>query len=74
MGKLNDNLSNVCEDEMCWLEQKFIDNGLKDKLEKTTFAPKQTKKWKIDPNTWLNSLDISKVMKQYEEEHPTLNF
>ena len=45
--KLNENLSNVCEDEMCWLEQKFIDNGLKDKLEKTTFAPKQPKNGKL---------------------------
>ena len=72
--KLNENLNNVCDTEMCWLEQKFIDNGLRDKLEKTTFAPKQPKKWKIDPNTWLNSLDISKVMKQYEHDHKNFNF
>lgn len=72
--KLNENMSHVCEDEMCWLEQKFIDNGLGDKLKKMSFAPKQPKKWKVDPNTWLNSLDISKVMKQYETDHPNFKF
>ena len=39
--KLNENLSHVCETETCWLEQKFVDHGLRDKLYKTTFAPKQ---------------------------------
>ena len=67
--KLNENLSHVCETETCWLEQKFVDHGLRDKLYKTTFAPKQPEKWKVNPNTWLNSLDISKVMKQYEHDH-----
>ena len=36
-------LNKPCEDEMCWLEQKFIDNGLGDKLRKMSFAPKQPK-------------------------------
>ena len=72
--KLNENLEHVCDTEMCWLEQKFIDQGLRDKLQTTTFAPKQPKKWKVYPNTWLNSLDISKVMKQYEEEYKNFKF
>lgn len=73
-GKFHENLSNVCDSEMCWLKQKFIDNGLGDKLLKTTFAPTQPKKWKKNPNTWLDSLDIAKVMKQYEQEYSNFNF
>ena len=25
--RLNENLSHVCNSELCWLEQKFIDDG-----------------------------------------------
>ena len=41
--KLNENLSHVCETETCWLNQKFVDHGLRDKLYKTTFGQNSLK-------------------------------
>ena len=73
-NKLNQNLQHVCNSELCWLEQKFVDDELGKKLREKTFVPSQPQKWKKNPNEWLNSLDISRVMKQYEEDYKCFDF
>jgi len=72
--KLRNSLSNVCESESCWLKQKFISNNLDKNLLNYTFAPKAPESWKKDKNTWLSSIDIEKVMKQYEDAFPNFAF
>ena len=72
--KLRNNLSNVCDTEKCWLKQNFINNNLDNELKNYTFAPDAPKSWNKNPNEWLNSLDINKVMKQYEHEYPCFTF
>ena len=71
---LRNKMKNICTTEKCWLEQKFIKNNLDSELRKTTFVPDQPKEWNNDPNTWLNSLDIEGVMKQYEHAYKCFEF
>lgn len=73
-NSLKAKMENACHTEACWLKQKFMDNNLADELLTYTFAPKSPEKWKENPNTWLNSTDIEKVMKQYEHTYPCFRF
>ena len=71
---LRDNMSDVCDKESCWLRQKFISNNLDKELTQYTFAPKSPASWKKNKNEWLSSVDIEKVMKQYEISYPNFAF
>ena len=51
-----------------------MENNLNEELLTYTFAPKSPLKWKENHNTWLNSTDIEKVMKQYEHAYPCFRF
>ena len=72
--KLNVYLAQVCENEICWLEQKFSKGDIAKRLKKIHFAPMQPVKWKKNKNEWLNSLDITNVMKQYEHDYKDFQF
>ena len=43
-------------------------------LQNYTWAPKSPKSWKEEPNTWLNSDDIERVMNQYKHKYPCFDF
>jgi len=73
-NSLKSKMKNACYNESCWLKQKFMENNLNDELSIYTFAPKSPPKWKENHNTWLNSDDIEKVMKQYEHTYPCFRF
>ena len=66
---LKDYMTHVCDVEKCWLKQNFIKDKLTDELKNYTFLPETPKKWKTNKNEWLNSLDIERVMQQYEKKH-----
>ena len=42
--------------------------------QKESFAPTAPDSWKRNINEWLSSLDIKKVMKQYEDKHSDFSF
>ena len=70
---LKQNLSNVCNKESCWLKQNFVpDKESKELL--NSFAPVSPEEWKKNPNEWLSSVDILKVMKQYEHAYKCFEF
>jgi len=71
--QLRNNMSSSCNRESCWLKQKWFDQGMVGKLEEN-FAPEQPETWKKNKNEWLNSLDINKVMKQYENNFENFEF
>jgi len=73
-NKLKEYMSNTCEQESCWLRQKFIANNLDTNLLSYTFAPSAPQKWGKSPNEWLTSTDLEKVMKQYENSYPCFTF
>ena len=72
--KLRTHLSSVCKTEECWLRQKFMQGKMTNELKNYTFAPKAPTTWKTNPDEWLSSLDIEKVMKQYERKYSCFDF
>lgn len=73
-NKLRINMKDTCDVESCWLKQKFIETDLDKTLLNYTFAPEAPKVWKKNPNEWLSSMDIIKVMKQYENFYKCFSF
>ena len=67
-------MENVCEKESCWLRQNFAKHGLDNELKLYTFAPLAPNEWKKNKNEWLSSIDIEKVMRQYEHTDPQFAF
>jgi hypothetical protein len=70
---LNMYLSSVCNKESCWLKQKSHFGELPGNL-KDSFAPATPIEWEKNPNEWLSSVDIMKVMKQYEKAYKCFDF
>ena len=71
--KLVEYLKDVCNNEACWLKQKRAFGNLESYLA-DSFAPESPPEWKKNPNEWLSSTDIMKVMKQYERAHKDFDF
>ena len=67
-------LSDKCNDEQCWLEQPFMKNKINKELKNQIFAPKAPNSWKKNPVEWLDSMDITRVMRQYEFVYPNFKF
>lgn len=68
------NMSDVCRTEKCWLRQQFAKNKLSSDLISYTFAPSAPRAWIKNPNEWLSSVDIQKVMQQYESKYNSFAF
>jgi hypothetical protein len=70
---LSKKLGGVCNTESCWLKQK-ADFGPVSSDFSDSFAPESPPEWKMNPNEWLSSEDIIKVMKQYEKAYKCFDF
>ena len=70
---LTKKLEKVCNTESCWLKQK-ADFGPVSSDFSDSFAPESPPEWKRNPNEWLSSEDIMKVMKQYEKAYKCFDF
>jgi hypothetical protein len=57
----------ICKDQKC-----LLNRTLKKKM--NLFAPYSPPQWKKGKSIWLDSLDIMRVMKQYEETYPNFEF
>ena len=65
---------NCLDDEKCWTEQNFMKNAKNDEINHFTFKPKYPSSWDINKHTWLNSLDIYYLMKQFERKYKDFVF
>lgn len=72
--ELQKRLRNDCQSEWCWLEQDFVPAPYARKMLTETFRPEKPKEWVRNPFEWLTTVDIRRVMKQYEKKHPTFLF
>jgi len=70
---LSNYLSDLCNKESCWLKQNH-EFGQLDENFKESFAPESPHEWEKNPNEWLSSIDIIKVMKQYEKAYKCFDF
>jgi hypothetical protein len=71
--KLKEYYSSVCNKESCWVRQMTKNTKLEKEL-LDAFAPESPKEWKKNPNEWLSSIDILKVMGQYEKKYKCFEF
>jgi hypothetical protein len=71
---LKDKLHYTCRQESCWMRKLLNKLDNKKKLINDFFAPFAPDEWKKNPNEWLSSVDISKVMKQYEKKYKNFEF
>jgi hypothetical protein len=70
---LSSYLNNVCKTESCWLKQnKDFGKISEDIID--SFAPESPSEWKSNPNEWLSSVDIDKVMNQYKKAYKCFEF
>lgn len=68
--QLSDRLFYQCKgDEMCWADQGFVKKLGDKEIDSKTFKPKMPETWKSNPNEWLNTSNITNVMRQYEDAH-----
>jgi hypothetical protein len=67
-------IGSACRRESCWIRQNFISSGLDPELLNYTFAPPRPGEWDKNPNTWLSSVDIGAIMKQFEHAYPSFEF
>ena len=63
-----------CEHERCWLAKAFGKAGIPRSLTHYTFAPAAPVSWSRNPREWLDSNDITRVMRQYEKHFPGFLF
>lgn len=62
------------DDERCIVEKSYLSHKEKKHILDAYFRPVMPDGWKSDPDMWLNSDDIAKVMRQYEKAYPDFRF
>ena len=72
-SELKYNLSSSCSNERCWAV-KLLTARRRKELIPRLFVPSASKSWCKKPNTWLDSADISRVMRQYERAFDSFKF
>ena len=60
--------------EQCWVKREEVKNIKNIKINNYTFKPMYPQTWKKNKHTWLNTYDILKVMKQYENKYNDFKF
>jgi hypothetical protein len=71
---LGERLKNSCNSEACWIKNSLFKKEFTDKEIKNVFSPNQPEDWKKNPNEWLSSIEISELMKQYEDAYKCFEF
>lgn len=71
---LKHKMASTCNTEACWLRQQCIKHDIDQNLWETTFAPKAPVEWTKKPDEWLSTIDIQKVMKQWEKAYKCFEF
>jgi len=72
-NKLDKKMKDKCDNEYCWTSQVGLENDEKSKIE-DMFRPRMPDKWKKNPNEWLNTYDIQRVLRQYEKANNNFVF
>lgn len=75
--QFKDRLDKICEGQQCWIKQSFIkqmDFKRQRELKQNTFRPIGPTCDKTTQFTWLNTVNIDQVNKQYEYKHPDFIF
>ena len=71
---LKQRFGRICRNEACWMKQLAGNEFANLIVNDATFAPEAPKSWTYDPDEWLTSEEIERVMKQYEDKFPAFEF
>lgn len=63
-----------CNEDYCLLDTPIVNNINDTDIKFNTFRPEMPESWNSNMNTWLSTIDIAKVMKQYENKHSDFYF
>ena len=67
-------LSDSCNHEMCWIDKTIESTDTKDQIKNELFVPQMPISWNKNPSEWLSSIEISDVLKQYEDKYDDFLF
>jgi hypothetical protein len=67
-------MQETCSSESCWLKHQCIKHDLDKSLWEKMFAPHSPEKWKDNPNEWLTTVEIQKIMGQWEKARQEFEF
>jgi hypothetical protein len=73
VGEFTNRLKGKCDDQICWTKQNFVKHmtsGKNQDLKNSTFRPHGP----AGQFTWLSTVDIDKVMTQYETKYKDFKF
>tara|TARA_B110001454_G_C12709156_1_gene429946 strand:+ start:1433 stop:2239 length:807 start_codon:yes stop_codon:yes gene_type:complete len=70
---LHDRFEHLCDNQLCWIEQKYIPKHFYIKT-KDKFKPKMPHSWFKNINEWLSTLEIEAVMNQYDQKYKKFKF
>lgn len=70
---LHERFKNLCDHQLCWIEQKYIPKHFYEKT-KGKFKPKMPNSWFENINEWLSTLEIEDVMNQYDQKYKKFKF
>jgi hypothetical protein len=63
-----------CKSERCWVEKTQMDPSEKKMIVTRYFRPTMPDNWEENKTEWLDTLNITDVIKQYEEAYPEFKF
>ena len=72
--EIKNSMSDGCNHEMCWIDNVVPNMKTKHRLKNELFVPKMPETWKLNSTEWLSSVEISDVLKQYEEKYDDFLF
>jgi hypothetical protein len=72
--RLRKYMGDSCESEMCWIRHQCLKHNMDTSLLSDMFAPTSPEQWKKNPQEWLTTVDIQKVMSQWEKADKDFKF
>ena len=73
-NQLKKYMQDTCSTESCWLKHQCIKHDLDKSLWDKMFAPWSPETWKKNPKEWLTTVEIQKIMGQWEKARPSFEF
>jgi len=73
-AELRAKMSNSCDRESCWVKSKLLGTEISQHIVDDIFAPQAPEQWNHNVDEWLSSLDIIRLMRQFERRYKTFEF
>ena len=72
--EIKEKIKSPCDKDYCLLYNRLIKEINDKEINDRTFRPEMPESWLKNHKTWLSTIDIMKVMKQYQDKHSDFKF